>query len=84
MNSQKIEELVKDIRVDACKLFNIHHPLLDSGFQPSKDIIQLCDDILSILKKQYFPLGQEPVNRQCLSCGLNCPNDCPLDKEQPK
>ena len=32
-------------------------------------------------RKQYHPLGQEPVNQQCLSCGLNCPNDCPLDKE---
>ena len=31
-------------------------------------------------RKQYYPLGQEPVNQQCLSCGLNCPNDCPLDK----
>lgn len=33
-------------------------------------------------KKQYFPLGQEPVNQQCLSCRLNCPNDCPLDKQK--
>lgn len=33
---------------------------------------------LSGLSK-YRPLGMELMDEQCLSCGLQCPTDCPLD-----
>ena len=42
------------------------------------------ESLEELSKPKYHPLGQEPVNQQCLSCGLNCPNDCPLDKEEGK
>ena len=30
--------------------------------------------------KQYHPMGTEPINEICLTCGLHCPDNCPLDK----
>ena len=34
---------LEEIRSDACVLFGIHHPALDAGFGPAKDIIQTVD-----------------------------------------
>ncbi len=34
---------LEKIRSDACVLFGIHHPALDAGFGPAKDIIQTVD-----------------------------------------
>lgn len=83
MNKEKIKAILQDIREDACDLFDIHHPKLDSGFAPSKRIIHSVDEALLELNKPkpYYPLGQEPVPEVCLSCTLQCPTDCPLDKE---
>jgi hypothetical protein len=32
------------------------------------------------INNKYHPMGTEPVSEVCLSCSLQCPNDCPLDK----
>jgi hypothetical protein len=29
---------------------------------------------------KYHPMGTEKVNEICLTCGLHCPDNCPLDK----
>lgn len=49
LNDEKedtLKQYLMDIRDDACTLFDIHHPLLDKGFAPSKDIIHIVDKIL--------------------------------------
>ena len=81
MNKELIKSYLQDIRKDACDLFDIHHPALDKGFGPSKDIIQLADKALAELNK-YTPFGQENTPEVCLTCGLQCPADCPLDKQK--
>ena len=53
----------------------------DISYETTGD--ELFENALAeVNKSDYYPLGQEPVNQKCLSCGLNCPNDCPLDKEE--
>lgn len=32
--------------------------------------------------KTYYPMGTEPVEHRCLTCDLQCPTDCPMDKEE--
>lgn len=45
-------------------------------------IRELRECILELDKpKPYYPLGQEPMSETCLSCTLQCPTDCPLDKQ---
>ena len=32
--------------------------------------------------KPYTQFGQENTPEVCLTCGLQCPTDCPLDKDE--
>lgn len=51
---KKLDIVVKaleEIRSDACVLFGIHHPALDAGFGPAKDIIQTVDRTMKEIKK---------------------------------
>lgn len=42
---------LKEIRNDACRLFDIHHPSLDAGYGPTKDIINIVDKTLKEIQK---------------------------------
>ena len=37
--------------------------------------------IAELDKSKYTPFGQENILEECLTCGLQCPTDCPLDKQ---
>ena len=37
--------------------------------------------IAELDKPKYTPFGQENTPEVCLTCGLQCPTDCPLDKQ---
>lgn len=54
----------------------------EGAWEISDECATLLEAIAELDKPKYFPLGQESVNQQCLSCRLNCPNDCPLDKQK--
>lgn len=39
-----------------------------------------CERTNSLSRKQYYPMGTEKIDEQCLSCDLQCLDDCPMDR----
>lgn len=72
----------KDLIKDALEI-GLNY-VLESGWtrHRAEEVALIEKAILELDKpKPYYPLGQEPIPETCLSCTLQCPTDCPLDKQ---
>ena len=74
MNTELIQEALE---------IGLNYVLASGWTRHKEEEVEIIENALrEVYKPKYFPLGQEPVNQQCLSCRLNCPNECPLDKQK--